>query len=86
MKLECHFSWQAQHFVKFWEIAGARNVVFFYTKCALKMGRVRSPRRRVRDDDFIFGLSSDSLRIIFGSWSNRLYIGGSNSMDFPLTS
>ena len=31
-------------------------------------------------------LSSDYLRIIFGSWSNRLYIGGSNSRDFPLTS
>ena len=65
VKLECHFSWQAQHFVKFWELAGARNVVFFHTKCALKMGRVRSPRRRVRDDDFIFGLSSDQGRIIF---------------------
>ena len=62
--LECHFSWQAQHFVKFWEIAGARNVVFFHTKCVSKMRRVRSPKRRVR----IFGLSS-----------NRLYIGGSNS-------
>ena len=28
VKLECDFSWQAQHFVTFWEIAGARNVVF----------------------------------------------------------
>ena len=65
VKLECHFSWQAQHFVKFREIAGARNVVFFHTKCALKMGRVRSPRRRVRYDDFIFGLSSDHGRIVF---------------------
>ena len=55
VKLECHFSWQGRHFVKFWEIAGARNVVFLHTKCALKMGRVRSPRRRVRDDGFIFG-------------------------------
>ena len=26
--LERHFSWQAQHVVKFWEIAGARDVVF----------------------------------------------------------
>ena len=32
VKLECDFSWQAQHFVQFWEIAGARNVVFFNTK------------------------------------------------------
>ena len=37
---EIHFVWQAQylvklegqHFVTFWEIAGARNVVFFNTK------------------------------------------------------
>ena len=31
----------------------------FHTKCVSKMGRVRSPKRRVRDDDFMFGLSSD---------------------------
>ena len=68
VKLECHFSGQAQHFVKFWEIAGARNVVFFHTKCISKMRRVRSPKRRVRDDDFMFG-----------SCSNRLSFGGSNS-------
>ena len=41
------------------------------TKCVSKIGRVRSPKRRVRDDDFIFRLSS-----------NRLYIGGSNSESF----
>ena len=50
---EIHFSWQAQHLVTFWEIAGTRNVVCFHTKCASKMGRVRSPKRRVRDDDFM---------------------------------
>ena len=32
VKLEGDFSWQAQHFVTFWEIAGARNVVFYNTK------------------------------------------------------
>ena len=32
VKLERDFSWQAQHFVQFWEIAGARNVVFLNTK------------------------------------------------------
>ena len=42
-----------------------------------KMGRVRSPKRRVRDDDFIVGLSSDYARIILGLSSNRLSIGGS---------
>ena len=65
LKLECDFSWQAQHFVTFWEIAGAPNVVFFHTKCVSKIGRVRSPQRRVRDDDFIFGSSSDYPRIVF---------------------
>ena len=57
--------------MKFWEIAGAQNVEFFHTKCVSKMGRVRSPKRRVRDDDFMFGLSSDYP-------SNRPYIGGNN--------
>ena len=28
-------------------------------------GRVRSPKRRVRDDDFIFGSCSDHGRIVF---------------------
>ena len=42
-------------------------------KIVSKMGRVRSPKRRVRDDDFILGLSSDYPRIS----SNRLSIGGS---------
>ena len=32
VRLEGDFSWQAQHFVTFWEIAGARNVVFYNTK------------------------------------------------------
>ena len=40
-----------------------------------KMGRVRSPKRRVRDDDFIVGYR----RIMLGLWSNRLSIGGSTS-------
>ena len=31
-EVECDFSWQAQHLVAFWEIAGARNVAFFNTK------------------------------------------------------
>ena len=38
---ECHFSWQAQYWVtfrgrrnNFGMIAGARNVVFFNTKCS----------------------------------------------------
>ena len=49
-------------------------------KIVSKMGRVRSSKRRVRDDDFILGLSSDYPRIspdIVGLSSNRLSIGGS---------
>ena len=82
VKLECDFSWQAQDFVTFWEIAAARNVVFFHTKCVSKIGRVRSPKRRVRDDDFIFGSCSDHARIMLGSslyWRKQF-------RDFPLTS
>ena len=37
-------------------------------KIVSKMGRVRSPKRRVRDDDFVFGLSSDYPRIIFENY------------------
>ena len=40
------------------------------------MGRVRSPKRRVRDDDFVFGLCSDIVGYRRIS-SNRLSIGGS---------
>ena len=34
VKLKCYFSWQAKYSVKFGMIAGARNVVFFYTNCS----------------------------------------------------
>ena len=37
-------------------------------KIVSKLGRVRSPKRRVRDDDFIVGsrrISSDYVRIVF---------------------
>ena len=49
-------------------------------KIVSKMGRVRSSKRRVRDDDFIVGLSSD----IVGLSSNRLSIGGSTAKIFRL--
>ena len=55
----------------------AKCCIFQY-KIVSKIGRVRSPKRRVRDDDFIVGSSSDHLRIC----SNRLSIGGSNSRSF----
>ena len=66
VKLEGDFSWQAQTFVQFWEIAGARNFARFHTKCVFKMGGVRSPKRRVRDDDFMLGnarMSSECRRM-----------------------
>ena len=72
VKLECDFSWQAQHFVQFWEIAGARNVVYFFIQNA-------SPRW---DES---GLRSGGCEMtiscsdVLGMSSNRLYIGGSNS-------
>ena len=60
VSLQGDFSWQAQHFVTFWEIAGARNVVFYNTKSS-----PRSPKRRVRDGDFMLGSWSDYRRIVF---------------------
>ena len=44
----------------------AKCCIFQY-KIVSKIGRVRSPKRRVRDDDFMVGSSSDHLRIILGS-------------------
>ena len=38
---DIHFVWQAQHFVTFWEIAGARNVVFY--KNRLQDGKSKVP-------------------------------------------
>ena len=43
---------------------GTKCCIFQY-KFVSKIGRVRSPRRRVRDDDFIFGSCSDYPRIVF---------------------
>ena len=37
----------------------------FHTKCVSKMGGVRSPKRRVRDDDFVVGMWSECRRIAF---------------------
>ena len=52
----------------------AKCCIFQY-KIVSEIGRVRSPKRRVRDDDFMLGSCSDYPR-------NRLYIGGSNSESF----
>ena len=42
----------------------AKCCIFQY-KIVFEVGRVRSPKRRVRDDDFMLGLSSDCRRIVF---------------------
>jgi len=39
VRLAGDFSWQAQHFLTFWEIAGARNVVFYNTKSSPRSDR-----------------------------------------------
>ena len=78
VRLEGDFSWQAQHFVTFWEIAGARNVVFYNTKIVSKMGRVRSPKRRGARWRFCVRIMLGYRRIS----SNRLSIGGSTSGSF----
>ena len=49
VKFKCHFSWQAQYSVKFGMIPGARNVVFFNTKCSWWAWKVTSVARRVVD-------------------------------------
>ena len=58
MKLECDFSWQAHNR----DILGDSRSAY---KIVSTVGRVRSPKRRVRDDDFLFGMSSDYPRIVF---------------------
>ena len=55
----------------------AKCCIFQY-KIVFKVGRVRPPKRLVRDAIFW----SDYRRIILGLSSNRLYIGGSNLESF----
>ena len=63
VRLEGDFSWQAQHFVTFWEIAGARNVVFYNTKSS-----PRSDREGLRSGGCEMTiLSSDHGRIMVES-------------------
>ena len=65
---ECDFSWQAQHFVTFWEIAGARNVVFYNTKSSPRSDRegLQSGgcEMTILSSDMV-GLSSNYGRIVF---------------------
>ena len=59
----------------------AKCCIFQY-KIVFEVGRVRSPKRRVRDDDFMLGLSSDYRRIVVESsfcWRKQF-------TEFPLKS
>ena len=49
------------------------SVVFFRRKCVSTMGRVRSPQRRVRDDDFLFGVSAEILSFRI-SWQGQYLV------------
>ena len=71
----CDFSWQAQHSVQVWEIAGARNGVFFNTKSSPRWDE-EGPRSRGCE---MTVLLSECRRIVVGLCSNRLSIGGSTS-------
>ena len=77
------FSWQSQHFVKFWEIAGAPNVVFFHAKCVSKMGRVRWRKRRAQCEMTI--LCSDMFGYVRIMLESSLY-WRKQFRGFPLTS
>ena len=78
VKCKCHFSWQAQYSVKFGMIAGARNVVFFNTKCSWWVkGHLGCEAG--------CGLTvswSDHGRIMLGSWSDHGRIGRALEMTF----
>ena len=70
VRLEGHFLWQAHYLVRlagdFFLVTGAalRDILgdsrdakccILQYKIVSKLGRVRSPKRRVRDDDFVVG-------------------------------
>ena len=59
------------------EISGVRNVAFFHTKCVAKMGGVSSPKRQVRDDNFIVGLPSANghprIAFLYGRSKSRIF-------------
>ena len=63
VKFKCHFSWQAQHVVKFGMIARARNVAFFNRKGSWRARNVTSVASELRADGFMVGSCSDHARI-----------------------
>ena len=57
-------------------------------KIVTKLGRVRSPKRRVRDDDFIVGLSSDIVgyRRISSDYPRIVFLLAEAFREYPLKS
>ena len=82
VKFMCHFSWQAQHVVKFGMIAGAGNVVIFNRICSWRVRKVPLAARRVQFCVFRVGSFSDHGRIVVGSFSDRSRIGNDVSPVF----
>ena len=78
IKFMCHFSWQAQHVVKFGMIAGAGNVVIFNGICSWRLRKVASVARRVAVCVFWVGSWSDRSRI----FSDRSRIGNGTAAVF----
>ena len=78
----CHFSWQAQHVVKFEMIAGAGNVAIFNRICSWRVRKVASVARQVAVCVFWVGSWSDHGRIVVGSFSDRSRIGNDVSAVF----
>ena len=74
----CHFSWQAQHVVKFGMIAGAGNVVIFNGICSWRVRKVASVARRVAVCVFWVGSWSNRSRI----FSDRSRIGNGTAAVF----
>ena len=62
VKVECYFSWQAQHFVKFWEMVSAKRCIFPYPM------RLQNGTSKVSEAagarDFILGMWSECGRIV----------------------
>ena len=65
----------------FWEIAGARIVVFYEAKSSPRWDREGPRSGGCVDDDFIVGSGRISSDLV-GLSSNRLSIGGSTSRSF----
>ena len=65
VKLDCHFFLTGAALPANLGDSRSAKCCFFHAKCGSKMRREGSPKQRVRDDDFLVGLSLEYLRMIF---------------------